>query len=115
MNLLFTDIGGKFKFQVQDSFLEYFFLENLRFEKHVALSEKKNTFSTARFDENFVCKLLICTRIKIKTREIVGVWKFKCNFIEDPVELHCAIIVSVDCKIQSNLDWTMKSSKNRLS
>ena len=38
MNLLFTVIGGKFKFQVQDSFLEYFFW---RFEKQIALSEKK--------------------------------------------------------------------------
>ena len=38
MNLLFTVIGGKFKFQVQDSDLEYFLG---RFEKHIALSEKK--------------------------------------------------------------------------
>jgi hypothetical protein len=34
-------IGGRFKFQVQDSFLEYFFFEIWRFEKHIALSEKK--------------------------------------------------------------------------
>ena len=39
--MLFTVIGRKFKFQVQDSFLEYFFLEIWRFEKHIALSEKK--------------------------------------------------------------------------
>jgi hypothetical protein len=38
---LFTVIGGKFKFQVQDSDLEYFFLEIWRFEKHISLSEKK--------------------------------------------------------------------------
>ena len=31
----------KFKFQVQDSFLEYIFSEIWRFEKHIALSEKK--------------------------------------------------------------------------
>jgi hypothetical protein len=38
--LQYTVIGGKFKFkfQVQDSFWEYFFW---RFEKHIALSEKK--------------------------------------------------------------------------
>ena len=34
-------MGGKFKFQVQDSDLEYFFLEIWRFEKHIAFSEKK--------------------------------------------------------------------------
>ena len=31
-------MGGKFKFQVQDSDFEYLFL---RFDKHIALSEKK--------------------------------------------------------------------------
>ena len=36
-----TIIGRKFKFQVQDSFLEYFFLEIWILEKHFALSEKK--------------------------------------------------------------------------
>ena len=45
MNLLFTVIGGKFKFQVQDSDLEWFFLEIWRFEKNIALSEKKATYS----------------------------------------------------------------------
>ena len=33
-------LSSKFKFQVQDSFLEYIFLEIWRFEKHIALSEK---------------------------------------------------------------------------
>ena len=36
-----TVIGGKFKFQAQDSFLEYFFSEIWRSEKQIALSEKK--------------------------------------------------------------------------
>ena len=36
-----TILSLKFKFQVQDSFLEYFFLEIWRFEKRIALSEKK--------------------------------------------------------------------------
>ena len=31
-------MGGKFKFQVQDSDLEYLFW---RFDKHISLSEKK--------------------------------------------------------------------------
>ena len=38
-------MGKNFKFQAQDSFLEYFFLEIGRFEKLIALSEKKITFS----------------------------------------------------------------------
>ena len=42
--MLFTVIGGKFKFQVQDSDLEYIFLEIWRFEKHIAFSEK-DTFT----------------------------------------------------------------------
>ena len=41
MKFKFPAIGGNFKFQVQDSFLEYIFLEIWRFEKHIALSEKK--------------------------------------------------------------------------
>ena len=39
--MLLTAIGGKFKLQTQDSLLEYFFLEIWRFEKRIALSEKK--------------------------------------------------------------------------
>ena len=38
LNKLFIVMGGKFKFQVQDSDLEYLFW---RFDKHIALSEKK--------------------------------------------------------------------------
>ena len=38
MNLVFTVISEKFKLQVQDSDLEYFFW---RFEKRISLSEKK--------------------------------------------------------------------------
>ena len=34
-------MGGNFKFQVQDSFLEYLFWEIWRFKKRIALSEKK--------------------------------------------------------------------------
>ena len=34
-------MGGNFKFQVQDSFLEYFFFEIWRSKKQNALSEKK--------------------------------------------------------------------------
>ena len=34
-------MGGNLKFQVKDSFLEYFILEIGRFEKQIALSEKK--------------------------------------------------------------------------
>ena len=33
-------MGGNFKFQPQDSFLEYFFWEIGRFEKRISLSEK---------------------------------------------------------------------------
>ena len=45
MNFLFAVVGGKFKFQVQESFSEYFFLEIWRSGKRIALSEKKATFS----------------------------------------------------------------------
>ena len=34
-------MGGNFKFQAQDSFLEYFFGEIGRLEKRISLSEKK--------------------------------------------------------------------------
>ena len=37
-------MGGNFRFQVQDSFLEYFFLKIGRFEEGITLSEK-NTFN----------------------------------------------------------------------
>ena len=43
--LQYTVIGGKFKFQAQDSFLEYFFFEIWRSEKRIALSEKKPPLS----------------------------------------------------------------------
>ena len=39
---LFTVMGRKFKFQVQDSDLGYSFWQ---WEKHIVLSEKKDTFS----------------------------------------------------------------------
>ena len=42
MKFKFTVIGGKFKFQVQDSDLEYIYLEIWIFEKHIALSEKSH-------------------------------------------------------------------------
>ena len=41
-------MGGNFKFQVQDSFLEYFFFEIWRSIKRIALSEKKPP--SIRFD-----------------------------------------------------------------
>ena len=46
-------MGWNFEFQLQNSFLEYFFLETGRFEKRIALSEKKpplvqNIFSIFR-------------------------------------------------------------------
>ena len=40
LNFLFTVIGWKFKFQVQNRDLEYFFFEIWRFEKHIKLYEK---------------------------------------------------------------------------
>ena len=51
MNLLFTVIGGKFKFQVLDSDLEYIILEIWRFEKHIALSEKKPPLLSIKLSE----------------------------------------------------------------
>ena len=49
LNLLFTVFGGKFKFQTQDSFPEYFFLEIWRSEKRIALSEKKTPLRSIRW------------------------------------------------------------------
>jgi hypothetical protein len=40
-------MGGKFKFQVQDSDLEYLFW---RFDKHIALSEKKLPLAEKELD-----------------------------------------------------------------
>ena len=49
-------MGGKFKFQVQDSFLEHlFFLEIWRFEKRIALSEKKQPLEAGTYICIFVC------------------------------------------------------------
>ena len=42
-------MGRKFKFQVQDSDLEYIFLQTLRFEKRIALSEKKTPLENIVF------------------------------------------------------------------
>ena len=47
-----------FKFQAQDSFLEYFSLEIWRFEKHIALSEKEPPLSTDH--ANIETDLVIC-------------------------------------------------------
>ena len=41
LNKLFTDMGGNFKFQTEDSFLEYVFCEIGKFEKRISLSEKR--------------------------------------------------------------------------
>ena len=45
-------MGGNFKFQVQDSFLEYSFLEISRFEKRITLSEKKPPLAATSIFEN---------------------------------------------------------------
>ena len=45
LNKLFTVMGGKFKFQVQDSDLEYLFWQC---EKHITLSEKNSPLAEAR-------------------------------------------------------------------
>ena len=42
-----TVFGGKFKFQVQDSFSEYFFFEIWRSKKRITLSEKKPPLGAA--------------------------------------------------------------------
>ena len=59
---MFTVIGGKFKFQVQDSDMEYFFLLIWRFEKYIALSEKKKPlgvdFSSIISSNFFLFRLL---------------------------------------------------------
>ena len=48
-------MGGNFKFKVQDSDLEYFFLEIWRFEKRISLSEKSHLYLplTLRFEMQY--------------------------------------------------------------
>ena len=53
---LFTVMGGKFKFQVQDSDLEYLFW---RFDKPITLSEKKLTLEAEQFQRGLRCELII--------------------------------------------------------
>ena len=61
LNKLFTVIGRKFKFQVQDSDLEYFFWW---FDKHITLSENKpplpqnESDSSKLFSRPFICIML---------------------------------------------------------
>ena len=60
--LQYTVIGGKFKFQVQDSFLEYFFW---RFKKHIALSEKTPplvAFLRETYSWNFIYEIFSCSK-----------------------------------------------------
>ena len=49
-------IGEKFKFQAQDSFLEYLFLEIWRFEQRIALSEKKPPLETIMINSKKIKK-----------------------------------------------------------
>ena len=53
-------MGGNFKFQVQDSFLE-FILEIWRFEKRIALSEKKSPLVEVRVIR-FFFSIDFCTK-----------------------------------------------------
>ena len=58
MNKLFTDMGGNFKFQAQDSFLGIFVSKIGRFEKRISLSEIKapltRVLSWSKKDKNGV-------------------------------------------------------------
>ena len=55
---MFTVIGGKFKFQVQDSDLEYLFWQC---EKHIALSEKKTPLVNHKIQEAIVLQFFAIT------------------------------------------------------
>ena len=52
-------MGGNFKFQVQDSFLEYFFLDIWRFEKRIALFEKKKLYQINYYVSVFVVEIAL--------------------------------------------------------
>ena len=56
MNKLFTVMGRKFKFQVQDSDLEYLFW---RFEKRITLSEKKPNLEDEELQFVYICSFLL--------------------------------------------------------
>ena len=64
MNKFFTVIGGKFKFQVQDSDLEYFFW---RSEKLIALSEKKPPLVGRMYGEKTFFLMVILNFRRLKT------------------------------------------------
>ena len=80
MNLLFNIIGGKFKFQVQDSDFGIFFW---RFEKHIALSEKKPPLNVPYFllkgNCNHFCRFAIL-KVSFEKNGRVGKSHQKGNF-----------------------------------
>ena len=84
--MLFTIIGGKFKFQVQDSDLEYFFLES--WKTHLTFW-KKATFNF-EFYFSFLCKCIIFQKIEgfeyfLSNQEaVIKKWlvKLKISFFE---------------------------------
>ena len=74
LNFLFTVIGGKFKFQVQDSDLEYFFSGDLEIWKTNHTFWKKATFSckylrnrSQIYKKITPCMYLYCSAVLIPT------------------------------------------------
>ena len=58
-------MGGNFKFQAQDIFLEYFFISEIwRFEKQIALSEKKTPLA--------ITSMSFCTPSRNLKTEIIS-------------------------------------------
>ena len=57
-----TILNLKFKFQPQDSFLEYIFLEIWRFEKQIALSERKPPLTISNLNITLFRRRISCSR-----------------------------------------------------
>ena len=70
-------MGGNFKFQVQDTFLEYLFLEIWRFEKRIALSGKKPPLIRLLMSRKIRLQLILTLLTKIWTGKdslFVSLW-----------------------------------------
>ena len=65
----YTVIGGKFKFQAQDSFLEYFYFGDLEIWKTSGTFRKKNTFRKP--------KTLIFTQYLRRDEKLFGAFEMK--------------------------------------
>ena len=85
-------MGGNFKFQVQDSFLEYFFFEIWRSKKRISLSGKKPPllilpFFSIRPKETFYTKLILMVNQDELSSSSLSVLTIKCLTLDQQMAL----------------------------